>query len=90
MSNRGHDNITVFAIDPGNGRVRPVQNLPSGGQTPRNFDPDPSWHWLLVTNQDSNNAQVFHLDPTTGTLTAAGAPVAVPSTFYPRFLVAPR
>jgi 6-phosphogluconolactonase len=88
-SNRGHDSITVFAIDPGNGRVEPIQNLPSGGRTPRNFDPDPSWRWLLVTNQDSNNAQIFHIDPTTGKLAAAGAPVAVPSTFSPRFLVPP-
>ena len=89
-SNRGHDSITVLAIDPGDGRAQPIQNLPSGGRTPRNFDPDPSWHWLLVTNQDSNYAQVFHIDPTSGKLTAAGAPVAVPSTFSPRFVVPPR
>ncbi|HEV2618728.1 MAG TPA: lactonase family protein [Acidobacteriaceae bacterium] len=86
-SNRGHDSITVFAIDAGDGRVRPIQNLPSGGRTPRNFQADPSWHWLLVTNQDSNNAQLFHIDRTTGKLTAAGAPVAVPGTFSPQFLV---
>jgi 6-phosphogluconolactonase len=89
-SNRGHDSITVFAIDPKNGRLQPIQNLPSGGRTPRNFDSDPSWHWLLVTNQDSNNAQVFRIDLTTGKLTAAGAPVPVPGTFSPRFLVPPR
>jgi len=33
---------------------------------------------------------VFHIDRTTGKLTAAGDPVAVPSTFSPRFLIPPR
>ena len=89
-SNRGHDSITVLAINPRNGRVQPIQNVPSGGRTPRNFDADPSWRWLLVTNQDSNNTQVFHIDRTTGKLTAAGGPVAVPSTFSPRFLTPSR
>ena len=89
-SNRGHDSLTVFAIDPVSGRVRLIQTVPSGGHTPRNFEVDPSWRWLLVTNQDSNNAQVFQIDRTTGKLTVAGTPVAVPSTFSPRFLIPPR
>jgi 6-phosphogluconolactonase (cycloisomerase 2 family) len=40
-------------------------------------------------NQDSNNAEVFHIDLTIGELTAEGAPVFVPGTFAPRFLVPP-
>jgi 6-phosphogluconolactonase len=86
-SNRGHDSITVFSINPKDGRLEFIQNVPSGGRTPRNFDFDPTWHWLFVTNQDSSNAQVFRVDPATGRLTPQGSPAAVPSTFSPRFLV---
>jgi 6-phosphogluconolactonase len=86
VSNRGHNSIAVFSIDPRNGRLAPIQFVPSGGQTPRNFDFDPSWHWLLVTNQDSHNALVFKIDQSTGMLTAVGEPEDVISTFCPRFL----
>src|ERR1019366_6135821 len=40
-SNRGHDSIVVFAIDPGTGQLTYVENQPTGGKTPRNFAIDP-------------------------------------------------
>jgi 6-phosphogluconolactonase len=89
-SNRGHNSITVFSVDAKNGTLRMIQNLPSEGKTPRNIDFDPTGRWLLVTNQDSNNAVVFRIDRMTGELTQVGSPVAVPSTFCPRFLALQR
>jgi 6-phosphogluconolactonase len=86
-SNRGHDSTTVFSINPKNGQLTTIQNVPSGGENAAKFDFDPTWHWLLVTNQDSSNAQIFRVDPATGRLTPQEPPVAVPSTFSPRFLV---
>ena len=77
-SNRGHNGITVFAISQQSGRLKPIQYVPTGGRTPRNFDFDPTEQWLLVTNQDSQNAQVFRVDRMIGKLTVAGQPVAYP------------
>jgi hypothetical protein len=54
--------------------LTPIQDIPSGGQTPRNFDMDPTAHWLLVTNHGSNTAMVFGIDQQTGKLTPAGQP----------------
>jgi 6-phosphogluconolactonase len=85
-SNRGRDSIAVFSVDAETGRLTPIQDVPSGGKTPRNFDLDPTAHWLLVTNHDSNNAMVFRIGPNTGKLTPVGQPVEVPYPFCPRFL----
>lgn len=85
-SNRGRDSIAVFSVDAKTGRLTPVQDVPSGGRTPRNFDMDPTARWLLVTNHGSNTAMVFRIDQQTGKLTPAGPPLDVPSPFCPRFL----
>jgi 6-phosphogluconolactonase len=89
-SNRGHNSIAQFTVDPQSGKLTFVQTVPSGGQTPRNFEFDPAQHWMLVTNHDSNNAVVFKIDPATGKLTQTGDPVAVTYPFCPRFLALPK
>src|ERR1700730_1397415 len=64
-SNRGHDSITVFAIDPATGVHRFVESISSGGKKPRNFEIDPSGAYLLAANQVSNNVVVFQIDQET-------------------------
>jgi 6-phosphogluconolactonase len=86
-SNRGHNSLAVFAIDPGSGRLTPVEHVPSGGKTPRNFAFDPGGRWIVLTNQDSSNAVVFRVDAETGRLARIGDPVPVPAPFCERFLV---
>lgn len=71
-SNRGHDSITVFAIDEATGMVRLVQEQSTQGRTPRHFTLDPTGRWLLAENQDSNNVVVFAVDTGTGRLTPTG------------------
>jgi 6-phosphogluconolactonase len=71
LSNRGHDSIAVFAIDSGNGTLSPVEDVPTGGRTPRNFAIDPTGTWLFVANQESNNIVLFRVNPNTGRLTPA-------------------
>jgi 6-phosphogluconolactonase len=88
-SNRGHNSIVVFAIDPENGCLTPVEHVPTRGKTPRNFAFDPSGEWILCTNQDSDNAVVFRVDGTTGRLTQTGQPIPVPGPFCERFLPLP-
>jgi 6-phosphogluconolactonase len=78
--------IVVFAIDQKNGLLKAVQHISSGGETPRNFEFDPSGQWMVVANHGSNNAVVFRIDKKMGTLTQQGAPVSVPYPFSPRFV----
>src|SRR6185369_12045084 len=76
-SNRGHNSITVFAVDKASGRLTYVANTPTGGKTPRGFGIEPGGGYLLAGNQDSDVVVVFRIDRATGKLTATGATVAV-------------
>lgn len=88
-SNRGHDSIAVFGIDPKTGRLRSVEHVSTRGKMPRNFALDPSGKWLLVANHDSDNAVLFRVDGKTGKLTQTGGPLAAPNPFCVRFLRIP-
>jgi 6-phosphogluconolactonase len=85
-SNRGRDSIAVFSVDSKTGKLTFIEDVPSGGKMPRNFDMDPTAHWLLVANYESNNAMVFRIDQQTGKLTQTGQPVTLPTPYCPRFL----
>ena len=87
-SNRGHDSITVFAIEPASGRLTVVQHVPTQGRTPRNFKIDPSGRYLFAANQDSNNIVVFKIDPKTGQLTPSGQVLEVQSPVCVQFVPA--
>jgi 6-phosphogluconolactonase len=78
-SNRGHDSIAIFTIDPRNGALTTVGHEPTRGMTPRNFAIDPGGGFLLVANQKSDNIVVFRLDQKTGRLNWTGQEVQVPS-----------
>ena len=71
-SNRGHDSIAVFSIDPDSGRLTAVDYTPTQGSFPRNFNLDPSGRWLIALNRESNNVVTFAVDPQTGRLTPTG------------------
>jgi 6-phosphogluconolactonase (cycloisomerase 2 family) len=55
VSNRGHDSIGVFAIDPVRGTLAPRQWVPTLGRTPRFFAIDPAQRFLYIANQDSRS-----------------------------------
>jgi 6-phosphogluconolactonase len=78
-SNRGHDSIAAFAIEPESGKLRYIAHESTQGKTPRNFAVDPTGRYLLAANQDSDNVVVFHIDQTTGKLRPAGSSIRVPS-----------
>ena len=78
-SNRGHDSLAVFAIAPQTGLLAPVEIVPSGGKTPRNFAFSPDGAWLVCAHQDSGNLVVFRVDPATGRLTRTPHTAAVPA-----------
>ena len=78
-SNRGHDSIAAFKIDPRNGKLTFIAHESTGGKTPRNFAIDPTGAFLLAANQNSDNIVTFRLDPKTGRLGATGHVAEVPS-----------
>jgi 6-phosphogluconolactonase len=85
-SNRGHDSITVFAVDQKTGRLTYVQNEPTQGSTPRGFGIDPSGAYLLAGNQRSDSVVVFRIDQQTGRLTPTGHKIQVSSPVSVKFV----
>jgi 6-phosphogluconolactonase (cycloisomerase 2 family) len=55
VSNRGHDSIGVFGIDPARGTLSPRQWVPTRGSTPRFFAFGPDQRFLYVANQDGQS-----------------------------------
>jgi 6-phosphogluconolactonase len=78
-SNRGHDTIVVFAVDPEKGILRKTGESPTSGKEPRHFAIDPTGRFLLAENQLSNSIVVFGIDPATGALTQVSKIDGVPS-----------
>ncbi len=76
-SNRGHDSIAIFAIDPTSGKLTSVGFEPTQGKNPRNFAIDPTGAFLFAENQDSDTIVVFRIDPQTGALKPTGQVVLI-------------
>ena len=77
-SNRGHNSIAVFTIDPETGRLTAAGHQSQDIKTPRNFGIDPTGTYLMVANQDSNSIVVFRINGQTGELTLSGSKAEVP------------
>jgi 6-phosphogluconolactonase len=71
-SNRGHDSIAVFAVDPAEGTLTQVEIVSTMGKTPRGFGIDPTGSFLIAGNQDSDSLVVFRINPENGRLRPTG------------------
>lgn len=78
-SNRGHDTITVFAIDPSTGQLSFIQREPIRGSTPRNFNITPNGNWLVAAGQLSNTLAVFSVEAKSGVMTFNQSSVFAPT-----------
>jgi 6-phosphogluconolactonase len=67
-SNRGHDSIAIFAVDPASGTLTSAGWVPVGGRTPRNFNIDPTGAYLYAANQNTDNIWAFQIDQGSGQL----------------------
>jgi 6-phosphogluconolactonase len=76
-SNRGHNTISVFAVDEKTGKLKQIQNESTQGSTPRGFGIDPTGNFLLAGNQDSDTVTVFRIDQKTGKLKPTGQKLEV-------------
>ena len=77
VGNRGHDSVSVFAIDRRNGMLTLKENVPSGGRTPRNVRIDPSGNWFFAANENGGNVTEFKIDRATGHLTPTGVTLPI-------------
>ena len=85
-SNRGTSNtLAVFAIH-NDGKLISRQIVSVKGKHPRNFVIDPTGHFLLVANRDTNNIVIFSIDQVTGLLKATGKEISIPSPVCLKFL----
>ena len=86
VSNRGHNSIAVFAVDPSSGKLRLVEHESTGGKVPRNFSLDPSGRFLLAANQQSDSVVFFKVNSRSGALTPTGVTITVPTPVCVKFL----
>jgi 6-phosphogluconolactonase (cycloisomerase 2 family) len=71
-SNRGHNSIAAFRIDPASGLLSPIGHTTSGIEFPRNFAIDPGGAWLYAANQKGDTIVQFRIDQATGRLVPTG------------------
>jgi 6-phosphogluconolactonase len=81
-SNRGHDSIVVFAVDPSTGKMTLRGHTKTGGATPRDFAFDPTGEFVYAANQGSGNVVTFRFYAAQGTLAPAVGPASVPSASF--------
>lgn len=80
VSNRGHDSVALFFIDPRKGTLTLLGHTPSGGNRPRKTQLDPTGNYMFVENQNSDTVVIFRIDAGSGKLTPTGTvlQVAIP------------
>lgn len=76
-SNRGHDSIVVYEVDPETGKLDTVQHVSTEGKHPRHFSIVPGGRYVLTVNRDTNNLVVFTRDSETGKLSYTGKSVEI-------------
>jgi 6-phosphogluconolactonase len=78
-SNRGHDSLVIYAVDPESGQLSLVGHEATQGGGPRTFTIDPSGTLLLVANQDTDTVVTFWVNQESGTLRPTGCVAVVPT-----------
>jgi 6-phosphogluconolactonase len=67
-SNRGHNSIAIFEINPADGSLKFITHESTRGNGPRNFSLSPDDNFLLVANQHTRNIVSFKRNKETGLL----------------------
>jgi 6-phosphogluconolactonase len=78
-SNRGHESVVLFNIDPDKGTLTFVEEQGTGGRKLRHFGIEPSAKHMVIANQDSNTVLVSRIDAGNGRLKPSGVFTEVPS-----------
>lgn len=72
VSNRGHNSIATFAVDPKDSTLTPLGWEPTQGKKPRFFALDPAGEKLYVANEGSDTLVAFKLGAMSGKPVPAG------------------
>jgi 6-phosphogluconolactonase len=60
-TNRGHNTVTMYAVDPGTGKLEVFGWKSTQGEWPRGMNIDPSGTFLYVGNQNTDTIAVFQI-----------------------------
>jgi 6-phosphogluconolactonase len=85
-TNRGHNSVTMFEIDPDTGELEVIGWEPTRGQWPRGMNIDPSGTFLYAANQNTDSIAVFRIQLSNGKLkfsTLVNTPTPVDVEFGP-------
>ena len=85
-TNRGHNSVTMFEIDPDTGELEVIGWESTRGEWPRGMNIDPSGTFLYAANQNTDNIAVFRIQPVSGRLnfsTLVDTPTPVDIEFGP-------
>ncbi|RVU71103.1 MULTISPECIES: lactonase family protein [Lactobacillus] len=77
VSNRGNDTLTVFAVKSDH-TLKLIQRISVFGEFPRDFNWDKSEKYVVVANQNTNNATLYLRNSEDGMLTPIQHDIAVP------------
>ncbi|MWV45378.1 beta-propeller fold lactonase family protein [Paenibacillus sp. HJL G12] len=76
-SNRGHDSIVVYAVNPETGKLETIQHVSAEGKHPRHFSIVPGGRYVLTVNRDTNNLAVFTRNSESGKLSYTGKSIEI-------------
>ncbi|GAA3631690.1 lactonase family protein [Lactobacillus hamsteri] len=77
VSNRGNDSITVFAVNEDH-TLKLLQRISVFGEFPRDFNWDDSEKYVVVANQNTNNATLYLRSSEDGMLTPIQHDIEIP------------
>jgi 6-phosphogluconolactonase len=89
-SNRGHDSIAIFKIDPESGKLTAAGHVSGPIKEPRNFAMDPAGRYLFVENQNGDSIVVYKINQETGALDPTGQTVEVPKPVCIKMMPVPK
>ncbi|MFI4911686.1 MAG: lactonase family protein [Sedimentisphaeraceae bacterium JB056] len=85
-SNRGHDTIAAFRINPDDGKLSFLDCCTGDIDFPRGFRLDPSGKFCLVANQKGDSVVVFAIDQKVGLLKRTEHRIAIAKPVFVKFL----
>lgn len=71
-SDRGNNTLSLFYINEKNGTLEYINSISCQGNSPRDFQIDPSGKFLLCANENSSTISIFSINSSTGILTFVG------------------
>jgi len=84
-SNRGHDSIAAYDLDPDTGKLTLAAISKLVGKSPRDFEFMPGEKFVLLGHENSNELMAYAYDKGSGKLTPVGSPFELYRPVYVKF-----